>query len=103
MLTSSLADEIIAVVLREAKKQTLPYRRHAVEVRGRVVDDFQVDLFQPVFEMLEPLFRTDENGSDAEDMEEEGHQIKKLELHEAAVLALGRAFPLNTTTQGELS
>lgn len=98
-----MTDEIITVVLREAKKESLPYRRHAVEVLGRVVDDFQVDLFQPVFEMLQPLFRTSENESDTEDMEEEGHQVNTLEFHEAAVLALGRIFPLNVTTQGKLN
>jgi len=97
-------DEIIVVVLREAKKETLPYRRHAVQVLGLVVDDFRVDLFQPVFEMLQPLFqRPGDDDSDAEDMEEEGHQAKTLELHEAAIMALGRAFPLDETTQSKMN
>ena len=52
--------------------------------------------------MLQPLFQTKENEDSDEEMEEEdGHQQMTLELHETAVLALGRAFPLNPATQSK--
>ena len=94
----------MTVVLREARKEALPYRRHAVEVLGKVADAFDADLFTTVFEMLSPLFAVPEEKEgemeqDDEDDKEEGQQLMMLELHEAAILALGRAFPSNHVTQ----
>lgn len=100
-LRKLLTDEIIGVVLREARKEALPYRRHAVEVLGQVAEAFQSDLFSAIYEMLEPLFEP-KDGEMEEDGEEqeEGQQLQRLELHEAAVMALGRAFPTDPTAQG---
>jgi len=100
-----LIEEIVSVVLREARKEALPYRRHAVEVMGKVADAFKADLFTAVFDMLSPLFAVPEEKEgemeqvDDEEMEE-GQQVMTLELHEAAILALGRAFPSDFASQG---
>ena len=101
---AAVRDEIISVVLREARKDALPYRRHAVEVLGQVAEAFQSDLFSSVYEMLQPLFETkeDEMEQDDEEEKEEKHQLQTLELHEAAILALGRAFPSDPTAQGDI-
>ena len=37
-------EEIVGVVMREAKKEALPYRRHAVQVMGQVAEVFQFDV-----------------------------------------------------------
>ena len=96
-----ILDEIVSVVLREARKEALPYRRHAVEVLGKVTDAFDADLFAAIFDMLSPLFAPPEGEMEQDDEEdkEEGQQLLILELHEAAILALGRAFPSNPITQ----
>lgn len=100
-----LLDEIISTILREARKEALPYRRHSVEVLGKVVDSFQVDLFGQVYEMIQPLFQVKEEGEEAmeedvEDKEQKEQQMLTLELHEAAIMALGRAFPFDPVSQG---
>lgn len=92
--------------MREARKEALPYRRHAVEVMGKVADAFKADLFTAVFDMVSPLFAVPEDKGDEmeqsdDDELEEGQQVMALELHEAAILALGRAFPSDPVTQGK--
>jgi hypothetical protein len=95
-------DEIIGVVLREARKEALPYRRHAVQVMGQVAEAFQSDMFPAIYEMLQPLFETKEDEMEEEEEDDPGgrQQIETLELHEAAILALGRAFPSDPSAQG---
>lgn len=99
---TDVRDEIISVVLREARKEALPYRRHAIEVLGQVAEASQADLFSSVYEMISPLFETKEGEMEQDDEEEkeEKHQLQTLELHEAAILALGRAFPSDPAVQG---
>ena len=89
------------MVLREARKEALPYRRHAVQVMGQVAEAFRSDMFPAIYEMLQPLFETKEDEME-EDEEEQGErqQLETLELHEVAILALGRAFPSDPTAQG---
>lgn len=89
--------------MREARKEALPYRKHAVEVLGVVAESFKVNKFDTVFEMLSPLFRVSED--DEMEEEEEGQHLLKLELHEAAISALGKAFPADDdqTVQGRQS
>lgn len=97
------ADEIMRIVLREARKEALPYRKHAVEVLGVVVESFKVDAFDTVYEMLSPLFKLpepDEQMEDDAEDQEEGQQVLKLELHEVAISALGKAFPADEAIQG---
>lgn len=93
-------DEIIDVVLREAKKEALPYRRHAVQALGQVAEALQSDTFPAIYEMLQPLFEIKEDEMEEEEEKEEREQKESLDLHEAAVLALGRAFPSDATAQG---
>ena len=100
-----ITDEIMAIVLREARKEALPYRKHAVEVLGIVVESFKIDAFDTVYEMLSPLFKLpepDEQMEEDDEEQEEGQQILKLELHEAAINALGKAFPVDESVQGSL-
>ncbi|KAK4005791.1 hypothetical protein OUZ56_010915 [Daphnia magna] len=94
-----LRDEIIGVVLREAKKEALPYRRHAIQALGQVAEALQSDIFPAIYEMLQPLFETKEDEMEEEEKEETA-QREMLDLHEAAVLALGRAFSSDATAQG---
>ena len=82
----------------------MPYRRHAVEIMGQVAEAFQSDMFPAIYEMLQPLFETKEDEME-EDGEEQGErqQLETLGLlHEAAILAVGRAFPSDSTAQGML-
>jgi hypothetical protein len=52
--------------------------------------------------MLQPLFETKEDEMEEDEEEQEKRQqLETLELHEAAILALGRAFPSATTAQGD--
>jgi hypothetical protein len=37
-------EEIVGVVMRETKKEALPYRRHVVQVMGQVAEAFQFDV-----------------------------------------------------------
>lgn len=95
----------MTIVLREARKEALPYRKHSVEVLGIVIESFKVDAFSTMFEMLSPLFQVpgvDENMEQDEEDQEKGQQLLKLELHEAAISALGKAFPHDETVQGTL-
>jgi hypothetical protein len=48
----SSLDQIIGVMLREARKEALPYRRYAVQVMGQVAEAFQSDMFPAIYEML---------------------------------------------------
>jgi hypothetical protein len=96
-------EEIVGVVMREAKKEALPYRRHAVQVMGQVAEAFQSDMFPAIYEMLQPLFQTKEDEMEEDEEEQEKRQqLETLELHEAAILALGRAFPSDSTAQGDI-
>lgn len=96
-------DEIIAVVLRESKKEALFYRRHAVQALGQIVESMHVDLFETTFQMLQPIFLPKESESDDDqDEKEEGQQLLLLELQEAIVISLGRAFPFNPDSQSKI-
>ncbi len=99
-------DEIVNAVLKEAKKEALPYRRHAIQVLGEVADAFKVDLFSSAYEMINPLFEVKEEEAmeeeDLEDKEQKEQQLLTLELHEAAIVALGRAFPSQPESQGTI-
>lgn len=86
-------------MLREAKKEALPYRRHAIQALGQVAEALQSDIFPAIYEMLQPLFETKEDEMEEEEKEETA-QREMLDLHEAAVLALGRAFSSDATAQG---
>ena len=92
----------MAVVLREARKEALPYRRYAVDVLGRVAEALKVDVFEAAAEMLFPLFQPPPEGEEPEEEEEERdeqRQVQLLELHEAAISTLGRTFPSNSQAQ----
>ena len=91
----------MTVVLREARKEALPYRRYAVDVLGRVAEALKVDVFEAAAEMLFPLFQPPPEGQEPEEEEErdEQRQVQLLELHEAAISTLGRTFPSNSQAQ----
>lgn len=103
----SVKDEIVSAVLKEAKKEALPYRRHAIQVLGQVAEAFKVDLFSYAYEMINPLFEVKEDQTmeeeDLEDKEQKEQQLLTLELHEAAIVALGRAFPSQPESQGTIT
>jgi hypothetical protein len=59
-------------------------------------------MFPAIYEMLQPLFETEEDEMEEDEKEQEKRQqLEALELKEAAILALGRTFQSDSTAQGD--
>lgn len=95
--------KITEALLQQCKKRTLPYKTIAIETTGEVVEALEVDVFQELSEILLPLVdgTASDSNSDEEGEDRRTSRDAKLDLQDKAFLALGRAWPTQTSTQGK--
>ena len=92
-------DEVVKILIREAKKNNRPYKRVSIEQLGRVLDALEVDRFADVEEYL---VGTAKGVEDEDDMDEDDGREKPLSLQIRAngFKALGLCWPKVKETQG---
>ncbi|KAJ3082397.1 hypothetical protein HK102_001737 [Quaeritorhiza haematococci] len=109
---SERLEEIIKVVIREAKKNNKPYRRQAIELLGRFFDELQIDRFGEVVEYLTEMATMDVDGGgggnggsvDAMDVDEMREKPLALATKANAFKAIGMCWPKNkAATQAQHS
>lgn len=100
-----LVEEVVKVLTREASKERMEYKIHAIKALTTVLDTYQIDRFEEVFDICLPYLRQDKE--DHEDGEEEERNKKEESLHwdliDEMVHSLGRAWPAKKETQEKYS
>ncbi|KAJ3192246.1 hypothetical protein HK101_006845 [Irineochytrium annulatum] len=85
-------DEVVKVVIREAKKNNKVYKRHGIEQLGRLLDGLEfVDRWEEVEEYLVETATSDE--MEDEDVDEARAKPLALMIRANAFKALGQAWP----------
>ncbi|KAM6972070.1 proteasome adapter and scaffold protein ECM29 [Aplochiton taeniatus] len=99
--------EVVDLVLKECKKESLVYKMAALRCAGDVLQSAQHDRFSDMADILIPLIKKNcpESGSGSRrSMEDDDRDEKEKELQTEALLCafetLGKAWPRNAQTQG---
>ncbi|KNC98802.1 uncharacterized protein SPPG_05780 [Spizellomyces punctatus DAOM BR117] len=93
---AGMAETIVNVMIREAKKNNKAYKRHSMEAMGTALNSLQIDRFEEVQEHLVDLC-TDEQ--DEMDVDEPHAKPLGLAIKAVAFKALGLSWPRNAQTQ----
>ncbi|KAJ3045279.1 hypothetical protein HDV00_011151 [Rhizophlyctis rosea] len=93
-------EEVVKILIREAKKNNRPYKRVSIEVLGKVLDALEVDRFG---EVEEYLVETASGKEDEDDMDVDDSREKPLTLQikANAFKAVGLCWPRNRDTQAK--
>jgi len=101
IMAANVKDEVeklVAVLLRESRKEKLEYKIIALESTGTILNELKLDRFKEMYEMLAdhlPKSADDENkeNGNTEDAEDKEASQKQLELQYGILTCLGLAWP----------
>lgn len=101
----NLLDQVVTVLSREAAKEKMEYKIHAIKALTTVLDTYNIDRFEQVYDICIPYLTPDK---EKEKDEDEGERNKKEEslrwdLNDEMVHSLGRAWPSDQATQERFS
>ncbi|XP_047434577.1 proteasome adapter and scaffold protein ECM29 [Mugil cephalus] len=98
--------EVLEIVLKECRKESLVYKMAALRCAGDVLHSSQEDRYSEVAEILFPLIKKrcpESGGASLEDDDDDDKDAKDKELQTEALLCafetLGKAWPRNPETQ----
>ncbi|KAI9097418.1 proteasome stabiliser-domain-containing protein [Phlyctochytrium arcticum] len=86
------------VLVREAKKNNKPYKRHSILALGKVFNALEIDRFAEVWEYLQPIAAGEEESDDM-DVDDPREKPLTMAIKANAFKALAESFP--TTTAGQ--
>ncbi|XP_076462653.1 proteasome adapter and scaffold protein ECM29-like isoform X2 [Babylonia areolata] len=92
----TLVQKIVDTALRESGKDQPVYRLSALACLGSIVETFQRDLFQRVWDIVTPHLSQTKKEKD-----DDSSPVQEEELTKVCYVTLGQAWPLAHTTQGE--
>lgn len=100
-----LMEDIVKVLTREASKEKMEYKIHAIKALSTVLDTYQIDRFEQVFDICLPYLTPDKQEQESTDDEERNKKEESLrwDLIDEMVNSLGRAWPLSKVTQEKYS
>ncbi|XP_078050250.1 proteasome adapter and scaffold protein ECM29 isoform X2 [Augochlora pura] len=93
---------IIDTLYRESKKESIEYRRHALQAFSTVLNELDIDKFREISDIFEEIMGTVRNKDDNESLLSEERTKRNediLKLHETIYGALGKAWPTCKETQ----
>ncbi|XP_074640240.1 proteasome adapter and scaffold protein ECM29-like [Tubulanus polymorphus] len=89
-------DKILDAIHRESKKERLEYKMSAIKCYGAILETYQIDQFENIYNILKPLLNKSlGSANDSEDTNKE----TLLKFREEAFLAVGQAWPTCEKTQ----
>ncbi|TNN83529.1 Proteasome-associated protein ECM29 [Liparis tanakae] len=98
--------EVLEVVLKECRKESLVYKMAALRCAGDVLHSSQEDRFSDMADILFPLIKKncpESGGASKRSLEDDDRDVKEKELQTEALLCafetLGKAWPRNPQTQ----
>ncbi|XP_059151870.1 proteasome adapter and scaffold protein ECM29-like [Physella acuta] len=91
-------EQILTAVLRECGKEQPAYKMAAMTCLGSILETYQLDNFNAVWEMTKPVINELSNKTRSED-EEEGNINQKQEMITCVFTLLGEAWPESRSTQ----
>ncbi|XP_066988430.1 proteasome adapter and scaffold protein ECM29 [Macrobrachium rosenbergii] len=100
-----LIEDVVKVLTREASKEKMEYKIHAIKALTVVLDTYDIDRFEQVFEICLPYLKNDKEDQKDEDEEERNKTEESLmwDLIDEMVHSLGRAWPNAKETQEKYS
>lgn len=99
-----LIEEVVKVLTREASKEKMAYKIHAIKALTTVLDTFQIDRFEQVFDICLPYLRHDKQDKELEeDDSSKAEASLRWDLIDEMVHSLGRAWPNSKETQEKYS
>ena len=109
ILRSSMAEEerdkLVAVLLRESRKDKTEYKVVALESTGTVLKELKVDRFKEVYDIVggylpQPRKEGEEEEEENKEVEEEDPEsgARQLELQQSALVCVGLAWPESRDT-----
>ncbi|KAG7160614.1 Proteasome adapter and scaffold protein ECM29-like [Homarus americanus] len=100
-----LVEDVVKVLTREASKEKMEYKIHAIKALTTVLDKYQIDRFEQVFNICLPYLTHDkQEQEDADDVERnKKEESLRWDLIDEMVHSLGRAWPLTKDTQEKYS
>ncbi|XP_045609918.2 proteasome adapter and scaffold protein ECM29 isoform X1 [Procambarus clarkii] len=100
-----LVEDVVNVLTREASKEKMEYKIHAIKALTTVLDTYHIDRFEQVFDICLPYLTPDkQDQEDADDVEHNKKQESlRWDLIDEMVHSLGRAWPLSNDTQEKYS
>ncbi|CAL4121852.1 unnamed protein product, partial [Meganyctiphanes norvegica] len=102
----NLLDQVVTVLSREAAKEKMEYKIHAIKALTTVLDTYNIDKFEQVFDICIPYLTPDKDKEKDEDEEVERNKKEeslRWDLNDEMVHSLGRAWPSDQTTQEKFS
>ncbi|KAK3880878.1 hypothetical protein Pcinc_014654 [Petrolisthes cinctipes] len=101
---SLLVEDVVKVLTREASKEKMDYKIHAIKALTTVLDTFAIDRFEQVFDICLPYVTQDKHEQDETEEEERNkEQSLRWDLIDEMVNSLGRAWPMSKATQEKYS
>ncbi|XP_071525915.1 proteasome adapter and scaffold protein ECM29 [Panulirus ornatus] len=98
-----LLDDVVKVLTREASKEKLEYKIHAIKALTTVLDTFHIDRFEQVFDICLPYLTPQEQEDTDEEERTKKEESLRWDLIDEMVHSLGRAWPLSKDTQEKYS
>ncbi|XP_064625293.1 proteasome adapter and scaffold protein ECM29-like isoform X2 [Lineus longissimus] len=89
-------ETVLDAVYKECKKERIPYKMAATESFSNILEEFEIDRFKELFELLQPML-----GKKKSDDDEDIEKTVKLQFHERSMESLGRAWPKIPHTQDQ--
>ncbi|KAL3868785.1 hypothetical protein ACJMK2_041546 [Sinanodonta woodiana] len=97
-------EQVVEALLKECKKETIPYKLEALRSVGEILEVYSIDKFSEVFTILAKVLDKDEIMEvDGDNKEEEIKSELKQEQLECYYTVLGQVWPETQATQGRLS
>ncbi|XP_060528524.1 proteasome adapter and scaffold protein ECM29 [Cylas formicarius] len=96
--------EIVDAILKESKKDEILYKKSALECLGEVLTSFEMDAFERVYHIIQPvLSRVDVKPEEDDPGAEETSKYREnfIRLKETSYETLGKAWPANGTDTQE--
>lgn len=95
-------DQIIGCVLKESRKDEIVYKTSALQSLGDILSALDVDKFEQVYEVIEPILtnkssKEDDDNTSSEEIAKKRQHL--LQIHETAYETLGKSWPRNRQTQ----
>ncbi|XP_071853904.1 proteasome adapter and scaffold protein ECM29-like [Apostichopus japonicus] len=92
---------IVNSLIRESKKEKILYKKEAMNCLSCIVEAYQVDKFQQVWEIALPIIQkgSEKSASDDEDGDSKTKKDSRQKLLECAFESLGKAWPTEKATQ----